>query len=530
MADPAPLDGSDTGLGPQPLQELAQTLVDLVAARAALITLWHTERGQLLPPVGAGPAPPDLDHLAATLTTAAPDLLQALTGARPAAARVGVLPGWELDASRREARLATRWGVMHVLAAPVDGAVALLGVVHAAPLRDVWAARPHVLRIILRQIQLALQLRQAQTRLREQGRWLDALLAGSLDGLVLVDSAGQVITCNPAFTRITGWDAADIAGRDLVEALDARPMRWSAGEGDDPRWDGLLRAADPDATIELALVGRGGAAIYSEAHVRPVAGDGGRLGALVTLRDVSAAREAEEAQATFLSVVSHELQTPLAVIRGFAELLADSAETMPRDQIRRKLAVVAEESERLSKMVADLLDASRIGSGGLELRREPVDIPGLVRRAVARVQMLSPRHQFVIALPDDLPPVLADYARVEQVLLNLLENAVKYSPGGGRITITSDLFSDEVILHVSDEGIGVPEAERERIFSRFARLNSRAVRQMKGVGLGLYIARAIVRAHGGRIWVDAAPGGGAQFSFSLPRQHKAPLPVLFGRS
>jgi signal transduction histidine kinase len=149
---------------------------------------------------------------------------------------------------------------------------------------------------------------------------------------------------------------------------------------------------------------------------------------------------------------------------------------------------------------------------------------------VARVQMLSPRHQFVIALPDDLPPVLADYARVEQVLLNLLENAVKYSPGGGRITITSDLFSDEVILHVSDEGIGVPEAERERIFSRFARLNSRAVRQMKGVGLGLYIARAIVRAHGGRIWVDAAPGGGAQFSFSLPRQHKAPLPVLFGRS
>jgi signal transduction histidine kinase len=115
-------------------------------------------------------------------------------------------------------------------------------------------------------------------------------------------------------------------------------------------------------------------------------------------------------------------------------------------------------------------------------------------------------------------------------LLNLLENAVKYSPGGGRITITSDLFSDEVILHVSDEGIGVPEAERERIFSRFARLNSRAVRQMKGVGLGLYIARAIVRAHGGRIWVDAAPGGGAQFSFSLPRQHKAPLPVLFGRS
>jgi signal transduction histidine kinase len=180
-------------------------------------------------------------------------------------------------------------------------------------------------------------------------------------------------------------------------------------------------------------------------------------------------------------------------------------------------------------MVENLLDASRIGAGGLELTREPVNIPLLVHQAVQKMEPLSARHHIVVAVPDDLPPVLADYARVEQVVINLLENAIKYSPSGGEITITSDLTSDEVILHISDEGIGVPEAERERIFSRFGRLNSRVVRQLKGVGLGLYIARAIITAHGGRIWVDPAPGGGAQFSFSLPRQYKAPLPVLFGR-
>ncbi|HUS16180.1 MAG TPA: ATP-binding protein, partial [Chloroflexia bacterium] len=269
--------------------------------------------------------------------------------------------------------------------------------------------------------------------------------------------------------------------------------------------------------------------IYSTATVTPVADGGEGLGAVIALQDVSAGREAEELQATFLAVISHELQTPLAVIRGYAELLADNAASMPPAQVQRQLSVVAEESARLSTMVASLLDASRIGAGGLELNREPVDIPRLVRRAVQKMEVLGTQHTFVVALPDDLPPVLADEARVEQVLINLLDNAVKYSPAGGRITITGDLHSDAVIVHISDEGIGVPEAERARIFARFARLDSRLVRQMKGVGLGLYIARAIITAHGGRIWVDAAPAGGAQFSFSLPRQHNAPLPVLFGQ-
>ncbi|MGI8587663.1 MAG: ATP-binding protein [Chloroflexia bacterium] len=376
--------------------------------------------------------------------------------------------------------------------------------------------------------------------LANQARWLNAVFVQAGDGLVLVDAAGRVIGCNPACERLTGWRASDLAGRDLVAALQARPMHWNGAgaEDDDESWAGPLAEETPTISadggrtplIELVLVGRGGNRIYTEARVAPVADNAGRLlGAVVGLRDVTAALEAEEQQATFLSVISHELQTPLAVIRGYAELLADRLGRMPQAQVRRNLEVVAEESERLSGMVASLLDASRIGAGGLELSLEPVDLPSLVRRVVQKVSLLGSGHKFQIALPDDLPPVLADYARVEQVLINLLENAVKYSPGGGRITITGDMESSEVILHISDEGIGVPEAERERIFSRFARLSSRTGRQMKGVGLGLYIARAIITAHGGRIWAGAAPGGGAQFSLSLPRQNKAPLPVLFNR-
>jgi signal transduction histidine kinase len=420
-----------------------------------------------------------------------------------------------------------------------DGRLAaLIGFVHPAPRLDLPTKRPHLVRLFVHHVDLVLRLRALTDRLLNEARWLEVVLGHVSDGLVLVDTVGRVLTANPACERITGWPARDLYGRDLVAVLQARPMHWAGNGNGGDLWAGPMTgdaplpeasAATPPA-IELALIGRHGNEIYTEARVAQVVDDDGQLlGAVVSLRDVSAQREAEELQATFLSVISHELQTPLSVIRGFAELLADGVESMPPAQVRNKLQIVAEESERLSTMVENLLDASRIGAGGLELTREPVNIPRLVRQAVQKMEPLSARHHFVIAVPDDLPPVLADYARVEQVLINLLENAIKYSPGGGQITITSDLTSDEVILHISDEGIGVPEAERERIFSRFGRLNSRVVRQMKGVGLGLYIARAIITAHGGRIWVDPAPGGGAQFSFSLPRQYKAPLPVLFGR-
>ncbi len=523
------MDNGDMGAAGA-LLDLAQIMVDALEVQAGLILLWHTEDWQVSRPAGAGLPPDDLEQLETLLTTAAPDLLQTLAGARPQAARVGVLPGWRLDTARQQAELLTPWGPLQVRAVPVDGAVALLAVVPAAA-GSGWAVRPHVWRVLVRHLELAVQSGQCRARLAEQAHLLDTVLAQSADGLLVLDADGRVLRCNAAAERLTGWHEADLQGQRFVELLRAQPMHWvadSAGANDMP--PDLLGPPGEGRALELVLTTCAGQAFYTEATVTPLGGpDHSVDGVVVSLHDVSASREAEELQATFLSVISHELQTPLAIIRGYAELLADGVDTLPPARLRSKLAVIAEESERLSKMVASLLDASRIGAGGLELMREPVDIPRLVRRAVQKVEAISTGHTFVIALPADLPPVLADDARVEQVLINLLENAVKYSPQGGQILVTSDLLSDAVVVHVSDEGIGVPNAERERIFARFARLNSRVVRQLKGVGLGLFIARAIIQAHGGRIWVDAAPGGGAQFSFSLPRQFNAPLPIVFGR-
>jgi signal transduction histidine kinase len=553
-----------------PVRLLAAALANAVAAvggRAGLIILWDSGLGVAVHSSSTGLAAPDQAELEALVRHAAPALLGALPvdggAGDPTGDEGGSEPayGWQIDARAAEARIQTRLGRLHLLAFPVllgpglaappatdgEGAapprlVGLLSFVHPQRQLNLRQAHPTVYNMIVAEVALVMQNVHLVQHLINEARWLAAVLEHTSEGLLILDPRGRVVGCNAAGTQIIGWTAAELRGRDLVATLDPHRLIWvpAARTYEEEPWAGPFAAPDAETTasapgatvppLDLVLTTRNGTRIYTEGRAAVVTGPGGEvLGAMLSLRDVTAQREAEELQATFLSVISHELQTPLAVIRGYAELLADEAGRIKPRELRQKLGIVAEESAKLSKMVTNLLDASRIQAGGLELKPEPVDLRRLVERVVQKITPLSSKHRFEIAMSHDLPPVLADYERVEQVLTNLLENAIKYSPAGGTILITGDLTSDEVIIHVSDEGIGVPEADRQRIFSRFHRLNSRQVRQMKGVGLGLYIARAIVGAHGGRIWADAAPGGGAQFSFSLPRQHKAPLPILFGR-
>jgi signal transduction histidine kinase len=255
--------------------------------------------------------------------------------------------------------------------------------------------------------------------------------------------------------------------------------------------------------------------------------DGTALGGVISARDIHARKEAEELQSTFLSVISHELQTPIAIIKGYADLLREEGRALPPDKMRQKLAIIGEESDRLSKMVEHLLYASRIQAGGLKLNPEPVALAPLANRVVQRLGGLSVKHALQVSMPADLPAVLGDYERLEEVLVNLVENAIKYSPKGGTVTIAARFTSDEVIVSVADQGIGVALEDRDRLFERFSRLDSRLVRQMKGTGLGLFICKSIVEAHGGRIWAEAASGGGSRFSFSMPREQHAQLPALF---
>src|SRR5688572_2625563 len=248
----------------------------------------------------------------------------------------------------------------------------------------------------------------------------------------------------------------------------------------------------------------------------PLLSEDGKLrNVIVTVRDITHFRTADEMKATFISIVSHELRTPVALIKGYASTLRRDDARWDRSTISDSLAVIEEEADRLSKMVDDLLDASRLQAGGLSLNRADGSLPTLAARVAERFTTQSNKHNVVTEFPDKFPVILADETRLEQVGNNLISNPLQYAPKG-EVRITGRVHPQQVVVCVSDEGPGIEAKDLPHIFDRFYR-STKAVKQTNGAGLGLYLARAIVEAHGGRIWADPKPDSGARLCFSLPR-------------
>lgn len=230
----------------------------------------------------------------------------------------------------------------------------------------------------------------------------------------------------------------------------------------------------------------------------------------------SALREADRLKSHFISTITHELQTPLGFIKGYATtLLRPNADFDDRSRTEF-LHIIDDESDTLSALIDDLLDVSRIEAGALSVTKQPLQAEGLVRRAVERVKARSTGHDFELRLPAGLPSVEADPRRLEQVLRNLLDNAVKYSPEGGLISVSAAAADGMVAIEIEDEGIGIPPEDQARVFERFYRTPGAEAVSRRGVGLGLSICRGIVEAHGGRIWLESRVGEGTKVSFSLP--------------
>ena len=286
--------------------------------------------------------------------------------------------------------------------------------------------------------------------------------------------------------------------------------------------DGLTTFAAGQVTVQIA-----------EPRERLSGGDRELLEALVVTLDGSLEQarlrlESEQAtialqlsrsRAGLVSAVSHNLRTPLASIRAAAATLRAPDAQLDADDRGELLAIMADESERLERMVIKTLDLSRIRAGGLELEPQTVDVGDLVAAAVRRIRPLGCHDAVHLDVDPELEPVTLDIALMEDVLLNLLENALRFSPQGASITVDAASSNDSFEIRVSDEGPGVPPDERERIFEEFVRGGSRS--DTPGTGLGLAIVRAHVAVHGGSVWVEDAPGGGARFVVHLPRSDPA---------
>jgi PAS domain S-box-containing protein len=337
-----------------------------------------------------------------------------------------------------------------------------------------------------------------------------AILSNIADGIVAVDREGKVVLWNQAAEVITGVPGAAALGRTPVEVL----QRELASDEEGPLGERLLAIQRGGEEAWLSL---------TEAVMRdPVGAVSGRIFAF---RDVSAERIVEQMKSDFVSTVSHELRAPLTSIYGFAETLLRRDVLFEEPERQTFLGYIASEAQRLTGIADTLLSVARLEAGDLQVDLVPTDLRTVVSEAVTTVQQTTEvnGHRFVLHLPDEPLAASADREKLGQILANLLDNAVKFSPGGGTVTVEAHRRTGRVEVRVVDEGQGIPEAERERIFTKFHRAD--AGRGASGAGLGLFIARGLVTAMGGRIWVDSAEGGGSSFAFELPL---AAEPVLEG--
>ena len=204
-------------------------------------------------------------------------------------------------------------------------------------------------------------------------------------------------------------------------------------------------------------------------------------------------------------------------IRGYADTLRREDAQWDTDTLRQGLAVIAEESDRLNRLIDNLLDASRLQASTFKLELSYVQVDKLAEKVMEEFRVQSNEHMFTLDFPSDFPAVQGDTERLRQVLANLLSNAIKYSPRGGLIRTGGWADDDWIYVYVADEGIGIPQSEQEHIFERFYRVESPLSRRTEGTGLGLYLCKEVIEAHGGKIWVQSEPGKGAKFIFKLPR-------------
>lgn len=345
---------------------------------------------------------------------------------------------------------------------------------------------------------------------------LDALLESAADGILILNSNLEIERCNHAFENLYGTSRDAITGKSHREIIKWRkdPQGATLEESVEKGWpltptetlyvEGDLKLPNPSQRLPVGITYA--PLLSNENTLRNV---------FVSVRDITHFRNADEIKATFISIVSHELRTPVALIKGYASTLRRDDARWDKHTISDSLAVIEEEADRLSKMIDDLLDASRLQAGGLSLNHADVAIPSLALRAIERFSTQTPKHTLTSEFPPDFPVIIGDETRIEQVLTNLVSNSIKYAPSG-EIKISGSVLPEQVIVCVSDQGSGIKANDLPHIFDRFYR-STDAVKQTKGAGLGLYLARAIVEAHGGRIWADPSLESGAKICFSLPR-------------
>jgi PAS domain S-box-containing protein len=343
----------------------------------------------------------------------------------------------------------------------------------------------------------------------DEKRQLELTLQGMLSGVLVVDRDERVRLMNSAAKHIFGLPGDDGSGKPLAQVVREEGVHE------------LVRSClegNSEATAELSIYNPE-ERIY-QVQTALLRGDGEDVaGVVATFNDITELRSVERMKSEFVSTVSHELRTPLTSVKGFIRTLLDDSEGYyDRETQLEFYRIIDVECDRLVRLISDLLNLSRIESGrALELVLTEVDLEEVIRRVVESQRSYTTVHEFAIVVAPDLAKIVADRDKVDQVLTNLVSNAIKYSPDGGKITIDAKDLGNQVCVSVTDQGIGIPEEQIGMLFNRFHRVDSRDSRKQYGTGIGLYLVKHLVDAHHGEVKVESKVDEGSTFTFLLPK-------------
>jgi signal transduction histidine kinase len=365
------------------------------------------------------------------------------------------------------------------------------------------------------QAAIAVKNAQLYTEVENDRQRIAGLLDSAADGILILTADLKVERANSAFSFILSEQSGNLIGKshEQVIRFSKPPQGLTLEQAVSSGWPhtphaslyvegDLLRTGD-QTPIPVGIT-----------YAPLISQEGKLLNIITTIRDITRFRQAEELKSTFISVISHELKTPVALIKGYVGTLRRDDARWDRKIVDESLQVIEEEADRLSSYIENLLDASRLQANGFAIKRNDVQLADVIQHVVDRQQTQTKKHKITIDIPEPLPIVVADENRINQVLTNLVANAIKYAPDGN-IEVQAFKQAENLIICVCDEGPGIDPNDAPFVFDRFYR-SPNATKQTKGAGLGLYLAKAIVEAHGGRIWIDACADKGARVCFSLP--------------
>jgi PAS domain S-box-containing protein len=368
------------------------------------------------------------------------------------------------------------------------------------------------LRLISLRIGRELELRVSARAIEQREERYRSVVEIASDIIYTTDPAGRFNYVNPVAVETMGFPEEQLIGMHYLDLVRS-DWRESAHEF----YLAQVRDQIPSTYFQFPATTRDGRTVWLGQNLQILMGDEGFVGAQAVARDITRQREVSRMKDEFLSVVSHELRTPLTAIRGSLGLLASGRMGTLEERGQRMLEIAAQNSDRLVRLINDLLDIEKIESGKEEMRKEGLDVARLVGEALESMQPLAEAAGVKLQAAATNTSIVADRDRILQVLTNLISNAVKFSKPGGTVSVRVEARKDDVLVSVRDEGRGIPSDKLETVFERFQQVDSSDARQKGGTGLGLPIARSIVQQHGGRLWAESELGKGSTFSFTLPR-------------